>query len=289
MTGISAGRKREDLSCSTARGCAKAAPRLPKAADRRSRGSCQSFLTDCPAMKQNPGLRAFLKAANENETESLSEYSGFLDFIDDVDCLFRLLIQVEIRGDPIAATLFLNAHASFLAASRLAVSGQSPPAFMVLRGALESALYGLIASQSEENGSVWLNRDRDLARSRKLYTARNGLKFLGADPNLKAAATEAYELTIEFGAHPNARSVLEHLHHDLPNRKVLLTYLSGVPSMPTARAIIACIETGIVISYLFPHVFPHHENALRAHRAATEIRRRLDRYLLDHGYTETAE
>jgi hypothetical protein len=114
----------------------------------------------------DPGLSAFLKATNHNELECLTEYPHFVEFIDKVDGLFRNLIAVELRGDRVAATLFMNSHASFLAACRIAFSGQSPPTFMALRGALESALYGLIASQSEENGSVWLKRNEDLNRSR---------------------------------------------------------------------------------------------------------------------------
>jgi hypothetical protein len=140
-----------------------------------------------------PGLRTFLKAANENESDSLVEYSDLVTFIDKIDDLFRKFVAFEIRGDPIAATLFINAHASFLAASRLAISGQSPPTFMALRGALESALYGLIAWYSEENRSVWLNRDRDLKRSRRLYSARNAFKLLKGDPNPRLFADHTVE------------------------------------------------------------------------------------------------
>jgi hypothetical protein len=239
-------------------------------------------------MTNDAGLRDFLKAANENEAASLAEYSDFIDFIDDIDRLFRTFIEKEIAGDPIAAALFLNAHASFLAASRLAVSGQSPPAFMALRGALESALYGLIVAQSEENRTLWINRADNLPQARKLFTARNALRFLESDPNLQAMATETYELTIEFGAHPNLRSIIEHLQFT-EGHGLSLTYLAGVPSMPIVRAIIACIETGLVISYFYPHVFPDHENVAALHGAAIETRQRLDAYLRDHGYTRGSE
>jgi hypothetical protein len=229
-------------------------------------------------------LRAFLKAANENESECLGEYSDFIGFIDKIDGLFRNFIAVELRGDPLAATLFINAHASFLAAARLAVSGQSPPTFMALRGALESALYGLIVSQSKENGSIWLNRDRNLDRSRRLYTARNALNLLKNDPNLHAGATEAYELTIEFGAHPNARSVLEHLKPGEGPPRMSLTYLQGIPSVTAARAILACIETGLVIIFICPHAFPDYEVARVMHGEAAKIRTELDQHLKDKGY-----
>jgi len=232
--------------------------------------------------KNHSGLRPFLKAAHENECEGLEEYRDFVDLLDRIDGFFRELLAVEFRGSPLAATLFMNAHASFLAASRLALSGQGPPTFMTLRGALESALYGLIASRSKENASVWLNRDKNLEQSRRLFTARNGLKLLKDDPNLSIGASEAYELTIEFGAHPNARSVLENL--SLNEKGMSLTYLQGVASIGVARIILACIETGLVIIFICPHAFPDHEPALAVHAGACKIRDELDRFLQERGY-----
>jgi hypothetical protein len=159
---------------------------------------------------------------------------------------------------------------------------------MALRGSLESTLYGLIASQSQENGSIWLNRDRNLDRSRKLFTARNALNLLKDDPHLYAGAVEAYELAIEFGAHPNARSILEHLSL-ADERRVSLTYLQGIPSIAAVRAILACIETGLVILHICPHAFPDHKAAMAMHSGASEIRAELDQYLRDKGYLEEIE
>jgi hypothetical protein len=233
----------------------------------------------------DPGLRAFLKAANENEADCLEQHSTFINYIDKIDGLFRKLISVEMKGDPITATLFMNAHASFLAASRLAISGQLPPTFMTLRGALESALFGLIASQNGEIRAVWLNRDQNLDRSRRLYTARNGLKLLKNDPNLQAGATEAYELTIEFGAHPNARSVIAHLTLGAPNG-VSLTILQSISSVEAVRAIVACIETGLIIIQICPHALPNHEPAIAVHAEATKVRDEMNAYLRDSGYLQ---
>jgi hypothetical protein len=242
-----------------------------------------------PSSMSDPGLRAFLKAANETEADCLEQYPALIDYIDKIDDLFRKLIAVEIQGDIFTATLFLNAHASFLAAARLAVSGQAPPTFMTLRGALESALYGLVASQNDENKDVWLNRAKNLHRSRKLYTARNALKILEIDPGLQAAAAEAYELAIEFGAHPNARSVIAHLRLDEANRRLTLAYLQSVPSAEGMRTIIACIETGLVIIQICPHAFPDHEPAFAIHAEATNIRREFNAYLRDNGYLQEQE
>jgi hypothetical protein len=38
------------------------------------------------------GVRAFLHAANENESESLTESAGFLGFLEKIDALFRKIM-----------------------------------------------------------------------------------------------------------------------------------------------------------------------------------------------------
>jgi hypothetical protein len=63
-------------------------------------------------------------------------------------------------------------------------------------------------------------------------------------------AREAYELTIEFGAHPNVRSVAEHVRLDDEEPRLSLVYLHAAPSTAAARAIVACIETALVILFM---------------------------------------
>jgi hypothetical protein len=57
---------------------------------------------------------------------------AFLDFTDN-------LLNPQ---DPIAPLLMLQAHASYRAAVELAMTCQSAPAFMTMRGCIESSLYG---------------------------------------------------------------------------------------------------------------------------------------------------
>jgi hypothetical protein len=155
---------------------------------------------------------------------------------------------------------------------------------MALRGALESALYALIASQTKENVLVWVNRRNNRHRARELYKPGNGIQLLMSDPNLHAMAREAYELTIEFGAHPNVRSVAEHVRFDADGPRMSLVYLHAAPSTAAARAIVACIETALVILFICPHAFPGHAAAMTVHSEASKLRKKLDRYL-EHGYS----
>jgi hypothetical protein len=233
-------------------------------------------------MKMSPaGIRTFLQAANENELDCLKEYPDLVEFIDRVEGLFRELLGSEWDGNPLCALLLMNSHASFLAAVRVALSAQIPPTHMVLRGALESALFCLIASQSEDNRSVWLNRDKDRKRCRKLYTAKNAIRLLKDDPGLLDLLNEGYDLSIDFGGHPNRQSVTDHVSiedHEKHNR-VSLTHLHAPSSTQTLRAIAACIEIGLAIIFVSPHALPGHPKAVDLHAEAIKVRQEYDEFI----------
>jgi hypothetical protein len=228
------------------------------------------------------GIRTFLQAASETESDCLREYPKFVEFVDKIDGLFKKVLTAEWQGDPLGTILLLNSHASFLAAVRIALSGQCPPTHMVLRGALESALYSLIASESDENRDIWLNRDKDKDRCRRLYTAKNALRRLQHDPNLLRVIDEAYDLLIDFGAHPNRRSILDHIRIEDREKHyaVSLTYLHNAPSTQAVRAIAACVETGLAIACIFPHALPNLPAAGEVHAEAIKIRQEYDSYIV---------
>lgn len=217
------------------------------------------------------GISGFLNAAHENESKSLQAHSELLQLLDRVDAGFRMLVSGTQKGSPLASILLVNSHASFLCAARIALSGQSPPVFMTLRGCIESALYAFIVSSDETKAQVWLNREKERDRCRKMFTASNGLKSLkDIDPNLEKFISELYNASIDFGAHPNRRSVLEHLrfNHVQGASEVELIYLHHHHATPVLQALVACVETGIASLSMAPHVLPDHESAGKVHGEA---------------------
>jgi hypothetical protein len=234
----------------------------------------------------NFGFDTFLRAATENERDSLVEYKEFAEYMEQIEGIFVELRAEKIETGPLSGMLFLNAHACLLGAARIAFSGQSPPTFMVLRGAIESSLYALIASQSTDNTNIWLNRTSDPKRCKNLYRASNGIALLNSDPNLREAISNAYEHSIEFGAHPNLRSILPYVKIETPNEKgqpIGLTYLNSINSVETLRSITACIETGILVLLMSPHVFPQHPIAAQMHARAAKILAEFQGFLVKRG------
>lgn len=224
-------------------------------------------------------LQGFLLAAQENEAESLIEYCELTEYLETVSDAIRKMIGLN-PGSPLEgrgvleAMLLVNAYSLYLAAARIALSGQSPPAFAVLRACLESALYAVIAAQSEDNRTVWYGRDKNREACRKLFTKSEATKYLEKiDPNLADVVTRNYEDLIDLGAHPNVKSVLPHIDVKTVDEGTAATLeiLHSIDSTEFRRTIIACIETGSVVLYIGRYALPEYKPADDAYQISTDI------------------
>lgn len=239
-------------------------------------------------MSNAQDITRFLQAAVENEHEILAREPEMVGYLEEIHDLFRGLAGKHLSGDPLCVFLLMNAHASFLSAVRIALSGQSPPVFMVLRGCIEKALFALIARSDESTKMVWLEREKDRQKCRSTFTARKGLAILRTlDPNLATYVDSCYEASIEFGAHPNKRSILDHIIFDqdtaASEQRARLIYVSGAGSLQVVRTLSACVETGLAALLLSPHILPNHESAIDTHGRACEVSLRFQAWLQQEG------
>ena len=127
----------------------------------------------------------------------------------------------------------LKAHSSYLGAIRLSTSGQLPECYMVLRGCLESSLYGFYLHKNPESGATWLKRHEDETSKRKVrreFRLDQMLALLASsDASTGEIASDLYEFTIDYGAHPNERALTSNLLITETDtaRRFELQYLSG--------------------------------------------------------------
>src|SRR5205823_2004225 len=103
----------------------------------------------------------------------------------------------------------VRAHSAFLGATRVALSGQVPETFCLLRLAIELAWYALhIADDaSSRRAKIWLARgDNDAATHacRTNFTVKNvHATHQRLAPARAVSARRLYDLLIDLGAHPN--------------------------------------------------------------------------------------
>jgi len=134
------------------------------------------------------------------------------DALAGIDALYSELIENLNQHPEFVARFFLiRTHSSFRGAVRLCLSGQVAEAYMVLRGCLESALYGLYMAGDTRRQETWLRRHEDatsLARVKNEYSIRNlKLHLQSIDPRTHDITQRLYDQTIDYGGHPNERVI----------------------------------------------------------------------------------
>lgn len=219
-------------------------------------------------------IQGFLFAARENEAACLNKYSGLIILLDKMAKALRDMIG-QSPGSPLEGralvenVLLMNSYNLYLSAVRIALSGQSPPVFAVLRACLESALYAVIATQDEAYRTIWVQRAQNRKECGNLFKKSKATEYLKEfDPNLAACVIQCYDALIDLGAHPNSSSVLDHLSFETRDdgEAVTLTFLHNVGSPKILQSLSACFETGVVVLYLGRHALPEYKPALAAHR-----------------------
>ncbi len=108
-------------------------------------------------------------------------------------------------NDWIEVYLLFQSHACWLSATQAALSGQVVPTYLLIRGALENAMYAAAMVFNSELRSIWLSRhDGVFAGDKDAFTTNSIFGYFREHcPPLEAALHKAYKNTIEHGAHPN--------------------------------------------------------------------------------------
>jgi hypothetical protein len=161
-------------------------------------------------------LTKFWDAARSNQFGTFVRKKPVFNRLVNID---RQFVEISKRWtnpqNELAALLFLRCHSALRTAAGHAAAGQAAESYVMCRSALEFAAYALHISRNPALGAVWLNRHDD---PKSLEAAKNAFS------HRKVAATvvavnrhagerfdELYQRTIDFGGHPNERSVTSNM------------------------------------------------------------------------------
>ena len=203
----------------------------------------------------------YLAFADERTRAFLaSPTTGLFELTKEIDALIRDMCGCVDVNRPFPLFLGMNAYYLFLASVRSAISGHVSGVFPLARAGLESACYAFLMKDDSALESIWTNRDRnDQQRTacRRAFTSAvkdAGQKLRSVQPDIGNYLQELYDAAITFGAHPNFMAVVPHLdvreHEDGKHWVVSFTCSYGEDSFEVKRALIACIEYGIMIAYM---------------------------------------
>lgn len=207
-------------------------------------------------------IRGFLDAAEHNSRHYSTRFVKEYDKLSQVEKLFQKAAALVAPSTPIAvAGLLFRSRSAFLGATRLALSGQVAEAYMVLRGALESALYGLHIAKNPDFEDVWLCREESPSAKqqvRKEFSYGNVSSTLRSESkSLSQSAARLYERTIDRGGHPNLVSLLQSLELEGEGTKRTLTGQCFTDDETVARICLkTCAQIGVCCILIWERISP---------------------------------
>ena len=241
-------------------------------------------------MSSPAGIEAYLNAAAEAEKEALREQHKFIAYINELDELFRALVTGKAYSRHRACGfLSMNAHSSFLAATSTALRAQFAPTFVILRNSVESALYAYLVSRDGADGDLWQNRANNPDPVKVKFTANRAIQKLAIhDPNLATMARDTYEWMIEFGGHPNPRSIIDHIKENEAEADgtvpFSMAYIHAAGSVAAIRCLAACVENGCLAVAIIAHAMPDHPSSVGTFKTVWNMFGRFQELLAEDGY-----
>lgn len=211
-------------------------------------------------------LNEYLKDTIENATDHAQSPPELMYLVDQMDQIFHEeLFSHQLEVHPFAAMLLLNSYALLAGAVREALSGHVVCTYPIARAALESACYGFLIGSDDDTASIWKDRHKDKT---SLRNCRNTFSVSKAVDALRGVSTEMaeyvqahYDASIDFGAHPNQRSVLIHASYAEGTDSAEafdLSVVYGANSWQVNQALLVCVEVGQAIAYLIAATADHH-------------------------------
>ncbi len=160
-------------------------------------------------------LTHFLALAEE---QMFASYVGLPKWISALELVDRSLTEnaptyfheIDLPRQ-ISASLFLRSLGTFRATCRLALSGQMFEANVLTRSILESGVYAWACAHSQDHRDAWNSRgngDTEKATARRRFKWGTLIGLLReADADLADRVNTLYDITIDYGAHPNVDGV----------------------------------------------------------------------------------
>jgi len=213
----------------------------------------------------NDKVTSFFKQAEENSYATFVHERVYFKRLVDINDIFCSAVDyMENSKEWFALLFFLKAHSAFLASLRLAVAPQLPETFILLRGALENSLYGWYIFKNKKLAKIWLERHESDAHKKNVKNKFKIVTVLDSldkdDSRLGRATKELYERCIDYGAHPNEKSLSAHLRqtktvdaiqfdlHYLSNNLTVIKF--GLKS--SAQAGVLCLK---ILELIIPERF----------------------------------
>lgn len=226
-------------------------------------------------------VSSFLETAQANRLASFVHLRQDYRVAMRVDRCYRQAVSLADNSEHwLPAIFLLRSHSSFLAAISMAMSGQVAEAQPLIWTTLEHALYGFYIFKNPDLASVWLSRhdgEAERKNQRREFTAAKLINALsGARPNIGRVASQIYERAIDYGAHPNERSLTTGLSIAKQGGavKLMSAYLVNEP-LKITFTLKSCSQAGLCSIEIFETIMPERFRVSSLDRELESLRKEL--------------
>jgi hypothetical protein len=210
----------------------------------------------------------YLQAGDETAAVLLDAESPYRRAVNNAyDYFVGSLLVGDANLRPIPGFLAVNAFMLWMSSVRMAATGHAVATYPLFRVALESACYALLTQHDERKEEIWRDRDQDETTRKRCREALTGaLKEAAKYLNEKQqgsgdAVLQSYELAIDYGAHPNSKSIFRNVRvqedTDTDFWHVHLATIDGPESSRARQALVASLEYATVIGTVLLRTLPN--------------------------------
>ena len=222
-----------------------------------------------------PSFDTYFTSAEETTREILNTDSPFVAALRTYHLFFvEHIFTEETTMSPIQAMLAMHCFMIYLSAIRVAISGHEAATFPLFRTALETSCYAFLIGETVDLERVWLQRHNTpeaLKICRRKFTSavNDTAKSIQAQDRISKGTedwiNQAYDAAIDFGAHPNPKSILPHIWIDEDRLDghvgVNLAGLHSATSFEISRSLMACLDYGLLIALILVRCLEENSDA----------------------------
>lgn len=224
-------------------------------------------------------LTRFLADSHNNILITYVKQRGYFEMLDNLGIIFEkvspyLTYSSSDLSSFVVLSLFVRASGNFFAAVRLAASGQLTESYAQLRVCIENALYASYIKSKPRLAQVWSDRHQSEEKRKK---CRDSFKISSMIMNLQTQnrslakrAKKEYNTCIDFGAHPNERSVITNLQ--MSKNGPLRHYLLNTEPGLFGASLLAVVRMGLLVVEIFDKVYPNEFKEINIQQRVHTIR-----------------
>jgi hypothetical protein len=226
-------------------------------------------------------LSTFIEATHQNQYATFFKKRSAMSKLVAIDAQFAKVTKGWLNPpSEVLAMLFIRCHGAFRTAASLAMSGQAAEMYVQCRAMLEYAAYAVHIHRDPALAMVWLNRHQSAAEMEAQKAAFSHRKVAASvtAANMRAGKRfeDLYQRAIDFGGHPNERSVTGNMRMvEETDRRVMLAVLLHGDGPELDVALTTAAQCGMVSLEMMQVIYNAKFEVLGINAAMLELRKGL--------------